>query len=311
MFVSGKIRFLAIFLSLLTVFSVATIDTAEARRGGSFGSRGTRTFQTVPSTNTSPGVTAPVNRTMTNQQSTQQRNATTPISQRPGGLFGGGLLQGLFLGGLFGMFLGHGFGGVGGMLSLLFQVALIGGLLWFFFGRRRMTAPAGATAGGPSPGGNGLGGNPFGGNDRPQANPFSGRAQSSDFQVGNRDLDIFEGRLAEVQDAYSREDYAALRAITTPEMMGYLSEELGSNASRGVRNEVFDVKMLGGSVAEAWREGDREYATVAMKYESRDVTRDKATGEIVSGDESLTETTEVWTFVRERGGDWKLSAIQE
>lgn len=311
MFVSGKIRFLAIFLSLLTVFSVATIDTAEARRGGSFGSRGTRTFQTVPSTNTSPSVTAPVNRTMTNQQSTQQRNATTPISQRPGGLFGGGLLQGLFLGGLFGMFLGHGFGGVGGMLSLLFQVALIGGLLWFFFGRRRMTAPAGATAGGPSPGGSGLGGNPFGGNDRPQANPFSGRAQSSDFQVGNRDLDIFEGRLAEVQDAYSREDYAALRAITTPEMMGYLSEELGSNASRGVRNEVFDVKMLGGSVAEAWREGDREYATVAMKYESRDVTRDKATGEIVSGDESLTETTEVWTFVRERGGDWKLSAIQE
>lgn len=311
MFVSGKIRFLAIFLSLLTVFSVATVDTAEARRGGSFGSRGTRTFQTVPSTNTSPNVTAPVNRTMTNQNAQQQRNGVnTPIAQRPGGLFGGGLLQGLFLGGLFGMFLGHGFGGFGGVLSLLFQFALIAGLVWFFFGRRRM---AGATAGGPASGpGNGY---PFARNDGPGANPFQGRgsggAAQGKYEVGNRDLDIFESRLAEVQDAYSREDYAALRAITTPEMMGYLSEELGQNASRGVRNEVFDVKMLGGSVAEAWREGNSDYATVAMKYESRDVTRDRVTGAVVSGDESLTETTEVWTFVRERGGDWKLSAIQE
>jgi predicted lipid-binding transport protein (Tim44 family) len=310
MFVSGKIRFLAVFLSLLTVFSVATIDTAEARRGGSFGSRGTRTFQTVPSTNTSPGATAPVNRTMTNQNAQQQRNnVNTPISQRPGGLFGGGLLQGLFLGGLFGMFLGHGFGGFGGVLSLLFQFALIGGLLWLFFGRRRM-----ATAGGPGAG-PGLGGNPFARNDRPNANPSQGRgggaAAQGKYEVSSGDLDVFESRLAEVQDAYSREDYAALRAITTPEMMGYLSEELGSNASSGVRNEVFDVKMLGGSVAEAWREGDSEYATVAMKYESRDVTRDRTSGALVSGDESLTETTEIWTFVRERGGDWKLSAIQD
>lgn len=312
MFVSGKFRFLAIFLSLLTVFSVATIDTAEARRGGSFGSRGTRTFQTVPSTNTSPNATAPVNRTMTNQQSTQQRNGVnTPISQRPGGLFGGGLLQGLFLGGLFGMFLGHGFGGFGGMLSLLFQIALIGGLLWFFFGRRRM-APAGGPGNGP-----GAGGNPFARNDEPQANPFQrrggggGATRQAAYEVTSADLDLFETRLAEVQDAYSREDYGALRAITTPEMMGYLSEELGQNASQGVRNEVYDVKMLGGSVAEAWREGDSTYATVAMKYESRDVTRERATGRIVSGDDSLTETTEVWTFVRDRGDDWKLSAIQE
>ncbi|RYE80907.1 MAG: hypothetical protein EOP19_18530 [Hyphomicrobiales bacterium] len=303
---------------MLTVFSVATIDTAEARRGGSFGSRGTRTMQTVPSTNTSPNATAPVNRTMTNQQSTQQRNSATPIAQRPGGLFGGGLLQGLFLGGLFGLFLGHGFGGMGGMLSLLFQFALIGGLLWFIFGRRRMAA-AGGPASGPNPAnGNGLGGNPFARNDgQPAANPFSGRgtggraAAQASYEVSNTDLDLFEGRLAELQDAFSREDYGALRAITTPEMMGYLSEELGSNASQGVRNEVYDVKMLGGSVAEAWREGDTDYATVAMKYESRDVTRERATGKIVAGDEGLTETTEIWTFVRERGGDWKLSAIQD
>ena len=50
---------------------------------------------------------------------------------------------------------------------------------------------------------------------------------------------------------------------------------------------------------------------MAFGYESIDVMRDRASGAIVEGEESLTETTELWTFVRARGGDWKLSAIQQ
>lgn len=305
MFVSGNIRFLAIFLSLVTAFSVMTVDTAEARRGGSFGSRGLRTFQTVPATKTSPNVTAPVNNTMSNP-SAASRTAAPVNTARPS-IFSGGLLQGLFLGGLFGLFLGHGFGGMGGMLSLLFQMALIGGVLWFLFGRRRM-----ATAGGP---GNAAGRNPFTRADSPQQGPYQrssgGGSARGKYEVSNGDLDIFEERLTQVQNAYSHEDYAGLRAITTPEMMGYLAEELGANASRGVRNEVFDVKMLGGSVAEAWREGSKTFATVALRYESRDLTRNRATGQIVSGSEDISETTEIWTFVRESRGEWMLSAIQD
>ena len=94
-------------------------------------------------------------------------------------------------------------------------------------------------AGGPG-NGPGLGGNPFARNDGSGANPFQGRggggaAAQGRYEVSNRDLDIFEGRLAEVQDAFSREDYSALRAITTPEMMGYLSEELGRLALLGLK----------------------------------------------------------------------------
>ena len=143
MFASGKIRFFAVFLSLLTAFSLVTVDTAEARRGGSFGSRGLRTFQSVPATKTSPNVTAPVNNTMTAPSSASRVGAPAATTASRG-LFNGGLMQGLFLGGLFGLFLGHGFGGIGGMFSLLFQLLLIGGLVWLFFGRRRM-----ATASGP------------------------------------------------------------------------------------------------------------------------------------------------------------------
>jgi predicted lipid-binding transport protein (Tim44 family) len=103
-----------------------------------------------------------------------------------------------------------------------------------------------------------------------------------------------------------------LRARTTPEVMSYFAEELSQNATRGLRNEVSDVRLLQGDLAEAWREGERDYATVAMRYESRDVMRERESGRIVSGEpERPSETTEIWTFTRAPGEPWKLAAIQE
>ena len=72
-----------------------------------------------------------------------------------------------------------------------------------------------------------------------------------------------------------------------------------------------DVRLLQGDLAQAWREGNRDYATVAMRFSMIDVTRD-ASGRVVDG--SLLEhvtTTELWTFVRSSGGQWILSAIQQ
>jgi len=82
------------------------------------------------------------------------------------------------------------------------------------------------------------------------------------------------------------------------------------NAAKGLRNEVFDVKLKSGDIAEAWREGNDEYVTVALRYESRDVLRNRATGELVSGEDRIMERSEVWTFVRHNRGEWLLSAIQ-
>jgi predicted lipid-binding transport protein (Tim44 family) len=71
------------------------------------------------------------------------------------------------------------------------------------------------------------------------------------------------------------------------------------------------VRLLQGDLAEAWREGDTDYATVAMRFSINEVTLDNA-GRIVSGDPNTpTEATELWTFRRDRGGPWKLSAIQQ
>ncbi|MBN9056962.1 MAG: Tim44 domain-containing protein, partial [Rhizobiales bacterium] len=139
----------------------------------------------------------------------------------------------------------------------------------------------------------------------PQAQP------GDEAGFGQADLDRFETMLKELQAAYAAEDFRTLRQITTPEAMSYLAEEIGDNATQGLRNEVRDIHLVQGDVAEAWREGTDDYATVAMRYESIDVMRDRSTGRVVSGDpDNLTEAVEIWTFVRRNGGEWKVSAIQ-
>jgi predicted lipid-binding transport protein (Tim44 family) len=126
------------------------------------------------------------------------------------------------------------------------------------------------------------------------------------------DKAAFERLLMEVQDAFGHEEYGRLREVTTPEIMSYLSEELSQNATNGRRNDVSGTHLIEADVSEAWREGNAEFATIAMRYASIDVMRDRTTNAIVEGDlHTPTETTEVWTFVRPISGVWKLSAIQE
>lgn len=341
---SRTTRFATLLAGLFLAFSMVAVDQADARRGGSFGSRGARTFQSAPPTRTAPQPAAPVERSMTpntGQAANPATNAARPgaaAQQRPGfmGGFGGAMIGGLLMGGLFGMLMGQGFGGLAGMFGMLMQVLLIGGAIWLalrFFRSRQASGPAmaGAGAGGgnfnagggnfnyrdaaPADTGKANGGSrsfsiPSIGGSRTDAAPQ--QPVSQDITVSGDDLDAFQRLLTEVQEAFGREDHKALRRLVTPEMVSYLSEELADNAQNGVRNDVTDVQLLQADVAESWSEGDRDYATAAMNYSSIDVTRNRTTGEIVEGDaDEPTETTELWTFVRQNGGDWQLSAIQQ
>jgi predicted lipid-binding transport protein (Tim44 family) len=313
------LRFRPVFVAVALAATLALAVTDAMARpggGGSIGSRGSRTFSAPPSTTTAP-TARPMERSMT--QPGQPGYAQRPQSP---GLFGGffnrpGFLGGLFAGflgaGLLGMLFGHGlFGGLGGLASmfgLLLQIGLIvivGRLLWSWWQRR--TQPA--VAGGPSLhsysplSGLGLGGGGAGG-----AAAASRPAGSDEVGLTPDDFNEFEGLLGEIQTAYSREDLAALRTIATPEVVSYFAEDLAANVSKGVVNRVSDVKLLQGDLSEAWREGDAEYATVAMRYSLKDEMVDRASGRVVSGGPD--EATEIWTFMRRRGGRWLLSAIQQ
>lgn len=301
-----KLRAVLAMAAIIAALSMTVTDVAEARRGISAGSRGTRTYSAPPPTTTAPAV-APAAR---------PGAAATPTAARPqprssffGSGLAGGLMRGLLIGGLVGLLLGHGLGGLAGFLGLLLQGALLAlvVMLALRFFRRPQPVPAGAYGRTAAPGAAGWPG-AMGARPAPAA-PRRGPVDEIGITAG--DLDSFERLLGEIETAFGREDEAALKARTTPEVFEAMAEELRANAARGVRNAVSDVKLLQGDLAEAWREGPQEYATVAIRYESRDVVVDRATGRFLSGDgDRPGQSTELWTFVRERGGPWRLSAMQ-
>jgi predicted lipid-binding transport protein (Tim44 family) len=294
---------------LLPVFFCLTLalapSLAEARAGSSFGgssssmgSRGARTFENNGA--------APLTRSMNPSPS-----ASSPLSGATGMGAGGSFFQRHpFMSGLAGGFLGSmlfsSFGGLGHVFGGLLTFLIIGLLIFFvvrlFTGGTRSFAGAG----GAMPRSVGA-----------AAAPAAARYRGTDSTVGDADLNAFQGVHATVQEAWGRGDLGRMRQVMTPEMLSYFSEELTRNTSQGVQNIVTDVRLLKGDITESWEEGDLQYATAFMRWSAHDyVVRLGSSpgqpGYLVSGDPKVpTEAEEMWTFVRRRGGNWLLSAVQQ
>ena len=310
----GMVRSIAVILSLVVPMAVA-VSSADARVGGGFssGSRGGKTFSAPPSTSTAPGSAQPFNRTFTQPGSPgvgAPASAGGGFFNRPGRGMLGGLAAGFLGAGLLGMLFGGGmFGGLGGLSSifgLLLQVGLIViviRLAMSWWQRRNQTASA--YAGGPAAA------NPAQASFRSATGFGAAGGSSAPLEILPADYEAFERLLGEVQDAWSNEDVARLHTLATPEMVSYFTKDLDANRARNVVNKVSGTKLLQGDLAEAWREGETDFASVAMRFSLADKTVDRATGRLVEGSEQPTEATEVWTFLRPRGGNWELSAIQQ
>ena len=293
-------------IAALSLLLAPALADARAGSGSSFGSRGSMTYSAPPSTGTAPYSASPMQRSMT---------PSSPGYSSPGAGYGGfgygrsgfmsGLMGGLIGAGIGGLLFGHGFfGGMlgfGGFLGFLLQIFLIVMVARFLI-RLFRGAPSPLFAGGPgmfarsAPGFETMGG---------------AAALPPPVTISPADYQAFEQLLHDIQAAWSAHDLNALREMVTPEMLSYFAEQLADQTSRGVRNEVNDVRLLQGDLAQAWAEQGREYSTVAMRFSMIDVTRD-ASGRIVDGSPSEHMTaTELWTFVRSGGGHWILSAIQQ
>jgi predicted lipid-binding transport protein (Tim44 family) len=304
----GIVQAIAVILSLALPVMLA-VSSADARIGGGFssGSRGARTFSAPPSTSTAPGTAQPFNRTFSQPGSPGfGAPAGGGFFNRPGmGLFGG-LAAGFLGAGLLGMLFGGGmFGGLGGFSSILglilqiFLIVMVVRLAMSWWQRRHQTAYAGAGAGlgAPSSFRTGTG--------------FGLGSGSAPLELIPGDYEAFERVLGEIQAAWSNEDIGKLRTLATPEMVSYFSSDLEQNRARNQVNKVSAVKLLQGDLAEAWRERDTDFASVAMRFSLIDKTLDRTTGRMVDGSDQPAEVTEVWTFLRPRGAGWELSAIQQ
>jgi predicted lipid-binding transport protein (Tim44 family) len=320
-----------ILLALLVCATLALAPAiAEARAGGSvgggssgMGSRGSRTYENNNA--------QPLGRSATPLPEAPRAPGLAPPMSSPAYAGGGSFFQrhpfltGL-AGGMIGSWLfGHSGwagdgvgGGAGSMLGTLLMFLIIGLLIYFavrlFRGR--------ALSGGWGSGGWGSGGP---GNRPPGPTPRSAGAAAApalrdrgrDINLTDADLGVFQRIHAAVQEAWSAGDLGRLRRLMTPEMLGYFSEELTRNASQGVQNIVSDVELVKGELAESWEEGDLQYATAYLRWQALDyvVRLGRSPGDpdyIVSGNpRTAVESEEVWTFVRRRGADWLLSAIQQ
>jgi len=316
----GIVRAIAVVVSLAVPLAMA-ISAADARVGGgsSSGSRGSRTYSAPPSTTTAPNAAQPMNRTFSQPGAPGMGSAAAAGGAAKGGFFSrpgmgmmmGGLAAGFLGAGLFGMLSGGGLaGGLGGLSSIIGLILQIGLILivvklamsWW---QRRHT-PANAYASGPAAGvappqtggfGSGMG--------------FGLGSGSAPLEIQPADYEAFERLLSEVQAAWSNEDVAKLHTLATPEMVSYFSKDLEQNKANNDINKTSDVKLLQGDLAESWREGETDYASVAMRFSLVDKTLERGTGRLITGSDTPVEATEVWTFARQRGGHWELSAIQQ
>jgi len=305
----GIVQAIAVVMALALPL-ISAISPADARIGGgmSSGSRGARTFSAPPSTSTAPGTAQPFNRTFT-QPGTPGLGAPAGggFFNRPGMGMLGGLAAGFLGAGLLGMLFGGGmFSGLGGLSSIFGLILQIGLIIivvrlamsWW---QRRHANPAYA---GPAAG-------PGAQSSFRTGTGFGLGSGSAPLEILPADYEAFERLLGEIQAAWSNEDVARLHTLATPEMVSYFTRDLEANKARNVVNKTSDVKLLQGDLAEAWREGDTDFASVAMRFSLVDKTVDRATGRLVAGSEAPAEVTEVWTFLRPRGANWELSAIQQ
>lgn len=300
-------------IAILAMLSAGVTD-ARPSGGKSIGSRGERTFTSPPATNTAPGGTAPIERSITQpgKSAAAQSGQSAGTSAAPASRFG---LRSLLMGGLIGAGLAalFGMGAMANVLGFLLQIALIGGIVWLainYFRNRSAQQPALAGAAASAGRSAQQGANV---NYRDMASAAGGAG--STLTIGSDDYDSFERLLGEIQLAYGRGDLQALGDRATPEMLSYFAEELDANAKKGVHNDLSQPKLLQGDLAETWREAGGDYATVAMRYSLIDATIERSSGRVVSGSkDEPQEATEVWTFRRPPNGNarqWELSAIQQ
>lgn len=315
---------------LLCGLLVLTPTLAEAAAGGgrSQGSRGSRTYQPSQSQPLERSTTAPQRQAPAAQQQAPQAAPAGMAQQRPSFGMGSPIMTGI-MAGLAGSFIGNMlFGGsqaaaqtaqnpeaspTGTFLGGLLPFLLIGGLgfLAFTLFRRRSQGAAmspQALARGPVD----LSGLKGGAGGGLGSGYGAAAAPTSDISIGAADQETFGQLLTDIQSAWGRGDVEALKPLLTQEMATYFAGQLAELKGRGLLNKVEDVTLLNGEGVEAWSETGTDYATARLRWSARDYTVNATTGQVVEGDKSQPiEVEEVWTFARQSGDTWRLSAIQQ
>ncbi|HAJ26658.1 MAG TPA: Tim44 domain-containing protein [Syntrophus sp. (in: bacteria)] len=322
------VKFGLVTVSLFTLlFYVLEID-AFARAGGSksSGSRGSRSYS-APS---SPAKSA-------TSPSRQVAPAPAPGMSQPqsggfmrnmmGGL-AGGILGGMIGGMLFRNTGMAGASGVGGSGIGLFEIILIGAILygiWWFIKKKRQEAAVTAgpayyreasqprqpiAYGSATPA-------PAYSNPQPAENDLDDslahiRQMDPAFdeqQFKDQGMDNF----FKVQGAWASRDLTTIRTSLTDEMFGILQKDADDLKLRKQINRLENIAVRTVEITEGWQEAGKDFITVRFCANLLDYTVDEASGQVLAGSKTdPVKFDEYWTFTRSVGNNpWQLSAINQ
>lgn len=318
----GAAKGLIIFTVLLLVSFLAIDAWARAGGGGSFGSRGSRSFS-APRSTPAPAPASPY-------QGSRQYGAPAAPAPQPVG--GGGFFRGLaggIVGGMLGgmLFRSLGFaGGAGGMgdgigfMDILLIGALLYGIYWFMKRRRQETvdAPAGTYYRESTAMDAGRAAQPI--------HAYEPPVQWNDVETGLRhvrqmDPQFDEKRFTDacldqffrIQGAWANRDMSGVKNLLTEEMHGALHGQAEQLKAKRQINRLENIAVRSVDIIEVWQEGGDDFITVKLYANLLDYTVDEQSGQVVSG--SKTEPVkfnEYWTFTRPVGNNpWRLSAINQ
>jgi len=309
-------------VALLVGMTVAAMN-AEARAGGSrsMGSRGSRSYSRP---------VAPPSQSSPYQQAApqQQRPATPPPFQAPqpaGGGFlrnmAGGLVGGMLGGMLFRSlgFGGGGWGGGGGGIGL-FEILLIGGIIYFIYRmvkKRRAEASAGPDV-------YNMGNYRESVSDQsatpayatPADNVATGiahiRQMDSSFDE-QRFTDMVMDIFFKIQGAWMNRDLTPVAGLLTPEMRRTFQEDIDRLLREHRVNRLENIAVRSVEIAEVWQEAGQDFITAMIYANLLDYTTDDASGQVVEGSKTdPVKFEEYWTFNRQVGNNqWQLSAINQ
>lgn len=318
-------RILSGLLVVLLALSLSAEAWARAGKSGSLGSRGSRTYDRpiersiapTPQPSAQPGTSQPMYNPNAVRPAAPVAGAAAPAMAQQPGFFQRNPIMGGIMGGLIGAGIGSMLFGsnsamaaasdaapMASMFGTLLQIALIGGLAYMAMRLfRRKAQPAGGVSSAPAYQREAM--------DNTGSHAAAQRV-AKEFEVSDDDQAQF-GRIIEgVQKAWSEGNPVALRQLVTPEVAGWIGEDLARDQANGVRNVVEDVTLLKGEVSETWRENGMDYATAIITFSARDYMVRLSDNSVVEGDpRHPMEATEAWTFIRGSGGTWVLSAIEQ
>lgn len=321
-----SILFSGVFL--LIFFMLQADCFARVGRGGSIGSRGSRSYS-PPSSSYGSGAYQSQPRGAYSQPSNQPYNQRYNQPMRSSGGFFRNMMGGLaggFLGSL--LFRSLGFGGQGGwgggggigFFEILVIAALIFGVFWFIKKRRQR-----AMAGAYYQGAGGMGADyspsyqePRYSGDIIDAPPPGMNSQGSAVQAdayfneqGFKDMamDVF----FKIQGAWAERNPGLVRSLLTDEMYNALEKDAEELRREKKFNKLDNIAVRSVDITEDWQESGTDFITVKFYANLLDYVLNEATGQVVSGSKTQpVKFEEYWTFTRRTGSrEWILSAITQ